>query len=67
MRHGMRVPYQVLLQVISGLLKTNPNGPQNPGVDEEMHWDPPSCIIRPKERDVRPPSNIGYLSEQNPM
>ena len=42
-------------------------GPQNLEVDEEMQWDPPSCIIHSKERDVRPRLNMGYLSGQNPM
>ena len=42
-------------------------GPLNPEVDEEMRRDPPPRIIRQKERDVRPRSNMGYLSGQNPM
>ena len=82
MRHGMRVPYHVLLQVASRLLKTNPGGgacrtgplawlrapgPQNPEVDEDLRWDPPPRIIRPKERNVRLRSNMGYLSGQNPL
>ena len=40
---------------------------QNPEFDEEMQWDPPPCIIRRKERDVRPWSNMGYLSGENRM
>ena len=32
-----------------------------------MQWDPPPCIIRPKERDVRPRWNMGHLSGQNPI
>ena len=32
-----------------------------------MQWDPPPYIIRPKERDVKPWSNVGYRSGQNPM
>ena len=40
-------------------------GPQNPEVDEDVRWDPPPCIIRPKERSVRLRSNMGYLSGQN--
>ena len=82
MRHGMRVPYHLLLQVASHLLKTNPGGgacrtgplawlpalgPQNPEVDEDVRWDPPPRIIRPKERNVRLRSNMGYLSGQNPL
>ena len=65
MRHGMRVPYHVLLQVASRLLKTNPGGgacrtgplawlpapgPWNQEVDEDVRWVPPPRIIRPKER-----------------
>ena len=82
MRHGMRVPYHLLLQVASHLLKTNPGGgacrtgplawlralgPQNPEVDEDVRWDPPQHIIRPKERNVRLRSNMGYLPGQNPL
>ena len=37
-------------------------GPQNPEVDEDVRWDPPSHIIRLKERSVRLQSNMGYLS-----
>ena len=43
-----------------------PPGPQIPEVDEDVRWDPPPPIIRPKERNVRLPSNMGYLSRQNP-
>ena len=32
-----------------------------------MQWDAPPCIIRPKERDVRPRSNMGNLPGQNLM
>ena len=42
-------------------------GPQNPEVDEDVRWDPPPRIIRPKERNVRLRSNMGYLSGQNPL
>ena len=42
-------------------------GPQNPEVDEDVRWDPPPHIIRPKERNVRLRSNMGYLSGQNPL
>ena len=77
----MQVPQHVLLQVVSRPQKTNPGwgacrirplarplapGPRNPGVDEEMRWATPP-IIRPKESDVRPRSNMGYVSRQNPM
>ena len=42
-------------------------GPQNPEVDEDVRWDPPARIIRPKERNVRLRSNMGHLSVQNPL
>ena len=42
-------------------------GPQNLEVDENVRWDPPQRIIRPKERSVRLRSNMGYLSGQNPL
>ena len=42
-------------------------GPQNPEVDEDVRWDPPPRIIRLKQRNVRPRSNMGYLSWQNPL
>ena len=42
-------------------------GPQNPEVDEDVRWDPPPRIIRPKERGVRLRSSMGYLSGQNPL
>ena len=42
-------------------------GPQNPEVDEDVRWDPPPRIIRPKERNVRLRLNMGYLSGQNPQ
>ena len=42
-------------------------GPQNPAVDEDVRWDPPPRIIRPKERSVRLRSNMGYLSVQDPL
>ena len=32
-----------------------------------MRWDPPPRIIRPKQRNVRLWSNMGYLSGQNPL
>ena len=32
-----------------------------------MRWDPPPRIIRPKEMNVRPRSNMGYVSGQDPM
>ena len=32
-----------------------------------MQWDPPPRVIRPKESNVRPRLNLGYLSEQDPM
>ena len=32
-----------------------------------MRWDPPPRIIRPKERNVRLRSNMGYLSGRNPL
>ena len=82
MRHGMRLPLHVLLQLTSRLLKTNPGrgacrigplawlpapGSQNPEVDEDVQWDPPPRIIRPKERNMRLRSNMGYLSGQNPL
>ena len=82
MRHGMRFPEHVLLQVASRLLKNNPGrgacrtgplawlsapGPQNPQVDEDVRWDPPPRITRPKEGNVRLRSNMGYLSGQNPL
>ena len=56
MRHSMRGPSHVPLQVASRLLKTNPGGgacrtgplawlrapgPQNLEVDEDVRWDPP--------------------------
>ena len=41
-------------------------GPVNPEIDEEVWPDPAPRIIRPKERNVRPRSNMGYLSGQNP-
>ena len=40
-------------------------GPQNLEVDEDARWDPPPRIILPRERNVRPRSNMGYLSGQN--
>ena len=82
MQHGMRDPQHVLLQVASRLLKTNPGGcacrtgplawlrapgPWNREVDKDVRGDPPPCIIRPKERNVRPRSIMGYLSAQNSM
>ena len=42
-------------------------GPQNPEVDEDVRWDPPPRVIRPKERSLRLRSNMGYLSGQNPL
>ena len=41
--------------------------PWNPEVVEDVRWDPPPRIIRPKERKVRLRSNMGYLSGQNPL
>ena len=41
-------------------------GPQNPEIDEDVRWDPPTRIIRPKERNVRLRSNMGYLSGRRP-
>ena len=66
----------------SRLLKTNPGGgacrtgplawlpapgPHNPEVDGDVRWHPLPRIIRPKERNVRLRSNMGYLSGQNPL
>ena len=42
-------------------------GPQKPEVDEDVRWDSPPRIIRPKERNVTLWSNMGYLSGQNPL
>ena len=42
-------------------------GPQNPEVDGDVRWDPSPRIVRPKERNVRLRSNMGYLSGQNPL
>ena len=42
-------------------------GPQNLEVDEDVRQDPLPRIIRAKERSVRLRSNMGYLSEQNPL
>ena len=82
MRHGLQVPWHVLLQVASRLLKTNPGGGacrtgplawfpapgrQNPEVDEDVRWDPLPRIIRPKEGNVRLRSNKGYLPGQSPL
>ena len=66
----------------SRLLKTNPGGGacrtgplawlrapglQNPEVDEDVQWDLPQRIIRPKKRNVRRRWKMGYLSGQNPQ
>ena len=42
-------------------------GPRTLEVDQEVRRDPAPRIIRPKERNVRPGSNMGYLSGQSPM
>ena len=42
-------------------------GPQNLQVDEDVRWDPPPRIIRPRERNVGLRSNMGYVSGQNPL
>ena len=39
-------------------------GPQNKEVDEDVRWDIPPRIIRPKERNVRLRSNMGYCSQR---
>ena len=72
----------MVLQVVSGLLKTNPGwgacrtGPlawfrapwaKDPEVDEDVRWDPPRRIIRPKERNLRLRSNMSCLSGQSPQ
>ena len=41
--------------------------PQNPEVHEDVRWDPPPLINRPKERNVRLRSNMGYVSGQTPQ
>ena len=48
-------------------LRPQAPGPRNPVVDEEVRQVPPPHIIRPKERNVSLPSNMGYLSGQNAL
>ena len=42
-------------------------GPRKPEVDEEVQRGHPPRIICPKEGNVRPGLNTGYLSGQNPL
>ena len=47
-------------------LAAGPWAPESGGC-EDVRWDPPPRIIRPKEMSVRLRSNMSYLSPQNPL
>ena len=59
-------PHLLKINPGGGVCRTGPMawlaalGPQNLEVDEDVRWDPPPRIIRPKERSVRLWSNMGY-------